>query len=399
MSSKKNAVRHIEQPKYKTRAEQLHFQAMLRGEYQEEAPQLDKKKFLIISLIIAAVLIAALLVVNYQIDKIALFNEEIELGLAEGAINNDISVYMAVRAVLIACMAFYGLFMLIKLLKPKRRKPNRSFWGDLCIYLVMAVFAVAMAFPLVFSIASSLKPLDELFRFPPRVFPQNPTLDNYSDLIVVLGQSWVPFSRYLVNTVFITAVGTFGHVLIASMAAFVLAKYDFPGGKTFFNIVVTALMFSGYVTGIPNYVIMSKMKMIDTYWAVILPAFAAPIGLFLMKQFMEGIPDALIEAAQIDGARQGRIFWQIVMPNVKPAWLTIIIFSVQNLWNTNAATVISSESKKTLVYALQQIQAGGIARTGLAAAVTVIVVLVPISIFILSQSQILETMASSGLKD
>ena len=399
MSSKKNAVRHIEQPKFKTRAEQLHFQAMLRGEYQEEAPQLDKKKFLIISLLIVLAMAAALLVVNHQIDQIALFNEEIELGLTAGTINNDISVYMAVRAVLIACMALYGLFMLIKLLKPKRRKPNRSFWGDLCIYLMMAVFAVAMAFPLVFSIASSLKPLDELFRFPPRVFPQNPTLDNYSDLIVVLGQSWVPFSRYLVNTVFITAVGTFGHVLIASMAAFVLAKYDFPGGKTFFNIVVTALMFSGYVTGIPNYVIMSKMKMIDTYWAVILPAFAAPIGLFLMKQFMEGIPDALIEAAQIDGARQGRIFWQIVMPNVKPAWLTIIIFSVQNLWNTNAATVIYSESKKTLVYALQQIQAGGIARTGLAAAVTVIVVLVPISIFILSQSQILETMASSGLKD
>jgi len=399
MSSKKNAVRHIEQPKFKTRAEQLHFQAMLRGEYQEEAPQLDKKKFLIISLLIVLAMAAALLVVNHQIDQIALFNEEIELGLTVGTINNDISVYMAVRAVLIACMALYGLFMLIKLLKPKRRKPNRSFWGDLCIYLMMAVFAVAMAFPLVFPIASSLKPLDELFRFPPRVFPQNPTLDNYSDLIVVLGQSWVPFSRYLVNTVFITAVGTFGHVLIASMAAFVLAKYDFPGGKTFFNIVVTALMFSGYVTGIPNYVIMSKMKMIDTYWAVILPAFAAPIGLFLMKQFMEGIPDALIEAAQIDGARQGRIFWQIVMPNVKPAWLTIIIFSVQNLWNTNAATVIYSESKKTLVYALQQIQAGGIARTGLAAAVTVIVVLVPISIFILSQSQILETMASSGLKD
>ena len=399
MSSKKNAVRHIEQPKYKTRAEQLHFQAMLRGEYQEEAPQLDKKKFLIISLLIVLAMAAALLVVNYQIDRIALFNEEIELGLTAGTINNDISVYMAVRAVLIACMALYGLFMLIKLLKPKRRKPNRSFWGDLCIYLVMAVFAVAMAFPLVFSIASSLKPLDELFRFPPRVFPQNPTLDNYSDLIVVLGQSWVPFSRYLVNTVFITAVGTFGHVLIASMAAFVLAKYDFPGGKTFFNIVVTALMFSGYVTGIPNYVIMSKMKMIDTYWAVILPAIAAPIGLFMMKQFMEGLPTALIEAAKIDGAKEFRIFWSIVMPNVKPAWLTVIIFSVQSLWNTSASTVIYSEAKKTLVYALQQIQAGGIARTGQAAAVTVVVMAVPICIFVLSQSQILETMASSGIKD
>ena len=399
MSSKRNTVRHIEQPKSKNRADQLHFQAMLRGEYAEEQPQLDKKKFLIISLLIVLAMAAALLVVNHQIDQIALFNEEIELGLTAGTINNDISVYMAVRAVLIACMAFYGLFMLIKLLKPKRRKPNRSFWGDLCIYLMMAVFAVAMAFPLVFSIASSLKPLDELFRFPPRVFPQNPTLDNYSDLIVVLGQSWVPFSRYLVNTVFITAVGTFGHVLIASMAAFVLAKYDFPGGKTFFNIVVTALMFSGYVTGIPNYVIMSKLRMIDTYWAVILPAFAAPIGLFLMKQFMEGLPTALIEAAHLDGAGELRIFWSIVLPNVKPAWLTIIIFSVQSLWNTNAATVIYSESKKTLVYALQQIQAGGVARTGQAAAVTVIVMLVPITIFILSQSNILETMASSGLKD
>ena len=183
------------------------------------------------------------------------------------------------------------------------------------------------------------------------------------------------------------------------MAAFVLAKYDFPGGKTFFGIVVTALMFSGYVTGIPNYVIMSKLKMIDTFWAVILPAFAAPIGLFLMKQFMEGLPTALIEAAHLDGASEMRIFWSIVMPNVKPAWLTVIIFSVQSLWNTNAATVIYSESNKTLVYALQQIQAGGVARTGQAAAVTVIVMLVPITIFILSQSQILETMASSGLKD
>ena len=264
---------------------------------------------------------------------------------------------------------------------------------------MLTVIAVAMAFPLVFSIASSLKPLDELFRFPPRVFPSHVTLDNFSDLVVTLGQSYIPFTRYLTNTVFITLVGTLGHVIVASMAAFVLAKYDFPGGKTFFSIVVTALMFSGYVTGIPNYVIMSKMGIIDTYWAIILPAFAAPIGLFLMKQSMESLPTALIEAAHIDGAGEFRIFWNIVMPNVKPSWLTIMIFSVQGLWNTNAATVIYSEEKKTLVYALQQIQAGGIARTGQAAAVTVIVMLVPITIFILNQSQILETMASSGLKD
>ena len=280
-----------------------------------------------------------------------------------------------------------------------RRHPNRSIAGDIGIYLMLLLVGIAMIFPLVFLVGSALKPLDELFRFPPPVWPQHPTLDNFSDLFVTMGQSWVPFSRYLVNTVFITLIGTFGHLVIASMAAFVLAKYEFPGGRTFFAIITTCLMFSGYVTGIPNYLIMSRLGMIDTYWALVLPAFAAPIGLFLMKQFMEGLPTALIEAATIDGASQFRIFWSIVMPNVKPAWLTMIIFSVQSLWNTSASTVIYSEARKTLVYALQQIQAGGIARTGQVAAANVIIVAVPILIFILSQSRILETMASSGIKD
>ena len=280
-----------------------------------------------------------------------------------------------------------------------RRHPNRSIAGDIGIYLMLVIVGFLMVFPLLFLVGSSLKPLDELFRFPPPVWPQHPTTDNFSDLFVTMGQSWVPFSRYLINTVLITAVGTFGHLVIASMAAFVLAKYDFPGGKMFFGIVTTCLMFSGYVTGIPNYLIMSRLGMIDTYWALILPAFAAPIGLFLMKQFMEGLPTALIEAATIDGAGRFRIFWSIVMPNVKPAWLTMIIFSVQSLWNTSAATVIYSEAKKTLVYALQQIQAGGIARTGQVAAANVIIVVVPILIFVFSQSRILETMASSGIKD
>lgn len=280
-----------------------------------------------------------------------------------------------------------------------RRHPNRSIAGDIGIYLLLVLVGFAMVFPLVFLIGSSLKPLDELFKFPPTVWPQHPTTDNFADLFVTMGQSWIPFSRYLVNTVLITFVGTFGHLVIASMAAFVLAKYEFPGGRLFFAVVTTCLMFSGYVTGIPNYLIMSRLGMIDTYWALILPAFAAPIGLFLMKQFMEGLPTALIEAAHIDGAGEFRIFWSIVMPNVKPAWLTMIIFSVQGLWNTSAATVIYSEAKKTLVYALQQIQAGGIARTGQTAAATVIIVSVPILIFVFSQSRILETMASSGIKD
>lgn len=281
----------------------------------------------------------------------------------------------------------------------KRRQPNRSRVGDFFVYLFLLLMAVAMIFPLVYAIESALKPLDELFKFPPTVFAQNPTLDNFSDLFVTMGKSWVTFSRYIFNTVFITAVGTFGHLIVASMGAFVLAKYEFPGGQAFFKLVTVALMFSGYVTSIPNYLIINSLGWIDTYWAIIIPAFALPTGLFLMKQFMEGLPTSLIEAAKIDGANEWRVFSGIVMPNVKPAWLTLIIFSVQGLWNNRAATFIYSEEKKTLVYALQQIQSGGIARTGQSAAVQVIVMAVPICIFILSESQILETMASSGLKD
>jgi len=241
----------------------------------------------------------------------------------------------------------------------RHKKPNRSRVGDFLVGLLLFLVACAMAFPLVFAISSSLKPLDELFRFPPTLFPRHPTIDNFSDLLVTMGQSWVPFSRYITNTVVITLVGTLGHLLIASLAAYVLAKYDFPLGKQFFALVVTALMFNGYVTAIPNYLTMTRLNLVDTHWAVILPAFAAPIGLFLMKQFMEGLPMSLIESAKIDGAKEFRIFWTIVMPNVKPAWLTLIIFSVQNLWNAKASAVIYSEAQKTLVYALQQIQAGG----------------------------------------
>ena len=423
MSQKKQKIPRIEQPKTQSRAERLHYLAQLRGEIEEEKPQLNKKKFIIISLIILALLAGILVYSNYMLDAIESANvdhrttsrtlllmlgrdPEVILSGSDAVIDEEVarinawsSIFLVARLAAIVGLIAYGFYAIITLLQPKRRKPNRSFWGDLGIYTMLFIIAVAMAFPLVFSIASSLKPLDELFRFPPKVFPDHPTFDNFSDLIVTMGQSWVPFSRYLINTVLITFLGTLGHVIIASMAAFVLAKYDFPGGKTFFKIVVTALMFSGYVTGIPNYVIMSKLGMIDTYWAIILPAFAAPIGLFLMKQNMESLPDALIEAAHLDGAGEMRIFWTIVMPNVKPAWLTIIIFSVQGLWNTNAATVIYSESKKTLVYALQQIQAGGIARTGQVAAANVIIVAVPILIFVFSQSRILETMASCGIKD
>lgn len=285
------------------------------------------------------------------------------------------------------------------MIKLKRRQPNRSRLGDIGIYIILIIFGAFMVLPLVYIACHAFKPFDELLKIPPSIIVRNPTLDNFSDLLVIMGQSWVPFSRYIFNTVFITAVGTAGQLLIASMGAYVLAKYDFPGGKKFFSLVVTAIMFNGYVTQIPLYLIMARINWIDTYLAAIIPAFAAPMGLFLMKQFMEGLPDSLIEAAKIDGAREWGIFVKIVMPNVKPAWLTLIIFSVRDLWNNAQSTYIYSEELKTLPYALQQITSTGVARTGAAAAVSLVLIIVPIGIFIFSESNILETMASSGLKD
>jgi ABC-type glycerol-3-phosphate transport system permease component len=280
-----------------------------------------------------------------------------------------------------------------------RRKPNRSLGGDVGIYIFLAICSAMMVFPLFFAICNALKPLDEVLKNPPTVLPRNPTFDNFSDLLITMSQGWVPLSRYIWNTVFITVAGTLGHVVFASMAAYVLAKYNFPGGNLFFRVAVVALMFSGYVTGIPNYLIMCKLHMVDTYWSLILPAIGGSLGLFLMKQFMDGFPMSLIEAAKIDGASEMLIFWKLVMPNVKPAWLTISIFSIQGLWNNAQVQYIYTESKKMLRYALDQVALGGIARTGQQNAVIVFTMSVPIVFFIFSQSQIMETMATSGLKD
>lgn len=282
----------------------------------------------------------------------------------------------------------------------KRRKPNRSRAGDVGVYIVLAIFGVFFLIPLLFAVNNAFKPLDEVFLFPPKLFVNRPTLDNFADLFVLMGKTWVPFSRYIFNTVFITVVGTVGHIFIASMAAYVLSKYVFPGSRLFFTVVTTALMFTPAVLGIPNFLIFAELHMVDTYWGVILPAFAAPMGLFLMKQFMEQIPMTLIEAAKVDGAKEGRIFVRIVLPLVKPATLTLSIFSIQGLWNTRASNLIYKEDLKTLPFALSQIVSGGqVARAGVSSAVTLFIMIVPLVFFVLAQSNILETMASSGIKE
>lgn len=287
----------------------------------------------------------------------------------------------------------------MKLPTPSSRKVNRSVGGTVLIFLVLFFFALLMAAPLVLSVSNSLKPLDELWVFPPRLFPKNPTLRNYRDMFSIMSDSLVPFLRYIFNTVFVTAAGTLGHILLASMCAYPLAKGKNRARGVIFSIIVLSLMFNATVTAIPSYIVMAGIGWIDTYLALIVPAFASSLGLYLMKQFMEQIPDSLLEAARIDGANHWTIFWHIIMPQVKPAWLTLMLLSVQSLWNAGASTYIFSEELKSLSYALSQILAGGMARAGVGAAVTVFMMAVPITIFIVSQTNIIETMSTSGMKD
>lgn len=277
---------------------------------------------------------------------------------------------------------------------------NRSFTGDLSINGILLIFGVFMFFPMYYTIVQALKPLNELWMFPPRLYVVNPTVKNFTDLFALMSTSWVPFSRYIFNTVFISACGTFGNVMLSSFAAYSLAKIKFPGRKVLFNIIVYSLMFNTTVAGITNFITMSFFGMVDTYLAIIIPAMGSTLGLYLMKQFMEtSVPDSVLESARLDGASEWKILWTLVMPMVKPAWLTLIIFSFQGLWNQGASVYVFSEQLKTFPYAISQIITGGIARAGASAASTVVMMIVPILVFVISQSNVIETMSSSGMKD
>jgi ABC-type glycerol-3-phosphate transport system permease component len=280
----------------------------------------------------------------------------------------------------------------------RTKKLNRSVGGDIALFTLLMVFGMFSAFPLVMTASNALKSLDELFLFPPRLLPRNITFDNFRDLSELVGQSWITFSRYFFNTLLITITGTLGHVLIASMCAYPLAKFKFPGRSIFFTLVVYSLMFAPQVTATPNYIIISRIGLIDSPAAIILPAIASSLGLYLMKQFMQQIPDELIQSAKIDGASEYRIFFQIVMPLVKPAWLTLIILLFQRLWTTDGGAFIFSEELKPVSYALRQIAAGTIERAGTIAAVSFIMMIVPVTFFIISQSKIVETFSHSGMK-
>ena len=261
-------------------------------------------------------------------------------------------------------------------------KAYRSIGGNIGTFIFLLIIALFMLLPLVFVVSSAFKPLSELFIFPPKLFPMNPTLDNFKDLSSLLGDSWLPFSRYVFNSLAVTVIGTFGNIIFSSMAAYVLSKHNFPGKNILFQTVVLSLLFSTVVTGIPNYIIITKLHMINTVWALILPLLPSSLGLFLMKQFMDQmIPDTLLEAARLEGAGENRIFFSICLPLVKPAIMTLLIYSFQGIWNSTGGSYIFDEKLKTLPTALNNIITSGISRTGVSSAVSLLLILPPIAVF------------------
>ncbi|MCL2404597.1 MAG: carbohydrate ABC transporter permease [Defluviitaleaceae bacterium] len=280
----------------------------------------------------------------------------------------------------------------------KFKRKGRSLAMDIVLAAFLALFGILSIWPLIFIANNAFKPLNEILLFPPRLFVINPTLANFQDLALVMTNSWIPLSRYIFNTFFITIAGVTGVVLVGSMAAFPLAKYTFPGSRLLNHIVVYALMFNATVTAIPNFIIMTRIGFVDSHLAVILPALGGTLGVFIMRSFMSQLPDSLVEAAKIDGAGELKIYWMVAMPLAKAAWITLIILAIQQFWGATGATFLYTESLKPVSFALTQIVQVGVARQGVFAAAQLIMLLPPVLVFVISQSNVLEAMATSGIK-
>lgn len=277
---------------------------------------------------------------------------------------------------------------------------RRSKFGNGVTIFLLLVLGFLMAFPLYYTLIQSLKPSEELFQFPPRLYVIRPTTEHYTELFQLMSNMWVPFSRYLFNTLFVSLLGTVLHVILAGMAAYPLAKHKFPGKDALFALILLGLMFVGQVTFLPTFIIIAKLRLLNTYWAYLLPSIGASLGLFLMKQFIEQLPDALLEAARIDGSNEWRIFFRIVLPNVKPATLTVFIFQFVNIWNGLSKELVYDEQLKVVKVALEQISSSNVyARMGSGMAGSVLLMIPPIVIFIITQRNVVETMTFAGIKE
>lgn len=276
---------------------------------------------------------------------------------------------------------------------------SRSKLGTFGIFLFLAILSIFMAIPLLYTILQSIKPIEEYYIYPPKFFVMNPTFDNYRAILSAVDSLGVPFTRYLFNAVFTTVIGTAAALLLALITAYPIAKSKIKGVGILNAVLVYAMLFQNDSMAMVRFLVMSKLGMIDTYWAVILPNLASTMCIFLVCQFMRNsIPDSVLEAARIDGAGEFKILFKIVAPSIKAGWLTALIFTFQSYWNSGSSAYIYSENLKHISEVMGQIGASGITRAGSSMAVTLILMIPTVVIFLWNQRSIMNTMAHSGLK-
>jgi len=279
--------------------------------------------------------------------------------------------------------------------------PKKFHKNQIPFYLYLIPVAVFMGAPIVYIINHAFKPMDELFAFPPKFFVSNPSLINFRNLFQTAAGSSIPISRYIFNSFIVTVAVVLLSIIISTMAGFALSKMKFKLKNTIFEVNNLALMFVATAVTIPRYLTINAVGILDTYWAHILPLIAMPVCLFLIKQFMDQVPDSLLEAAQLEGAGAFRIYWKVILPLTKPAIATGAILAFQSVW-TNVETsnlFTSSEGIRTLSFYMNTLSGvGTVQGQGMAAAAAMIMFVPNLLLFVVMQSSVMNTMAYSGMK-
>lgn len=287
--------------------------------------------------------------------------------------------------------------------KATKINPDRFHHSQIKFYLILVPITILMLLPILFIFSHALKPMNELFEWPPRFIPRNPTFDNFTNLFNQAADSNIPFSRYVFNSIIVTTIGVILTIIITTISAFALSKLHFKGKDLLFNINQYALMFVGTAVTIPRYLTISVLGLTDTMIVHILPLLALPVGLFLVKQFIDQLPNELIEAARLDGATDFQIYLKVILPIIKPAIATVGILAFQAFWNNveTSNLFVNDESKRTLAFYLSTLTStvgNTVAGQGMAAAASLIMFLPNLVFFIIVQSKVMDTMAHSGIK-
>lgn len=276
--------------------------------------------------------------------------------------------------------------------------------GQIKILLMVLPMVLLTGLPIVFIFFHAFKPIEELFAFPPKFITTNPTFDNFRQLFKASRSAGIPLSKYVFNSLLITGAVVFSSLILTTAAAYSLSKLKYKGRQLLFQVNQVAIMFVPVAVMIPRYLVVNVLGMTNTYWAQILPLIPLPVALFLVKQFVDQVPDSLIEAAYMDGAKEWQIYTKVIIPLIKPAIATAAILVFQQVWSNMEASnyYVNDDGLKTLAFYMNTLTSTSTTNTvagqGVAAAASLILFLPNLILFCILQKNVMNTMAHSGIK-